>query len=138
MIRPLRPTDYDALLVLQRRAYQVEAALLDTTDFPPLRETLDMMNAEAPIGFIHLIDDTITGAITVDDVTITRLVVDPEYFRQGIARSLLQHLLEHSHAKQVMTGARKLPALVLYTQFGFTEVRRAWHEEIELVFLTRI
>lgn len=137
MIRPLRPTDYDSLPALQRRAYQVEAALLDTTDFPPLCETLETIHAEAPIGFVHLIDDTIAGAITVDDMTITRLVVEPAYFRQGIARSLLQHLFEHHYAKYVMTGARNLPALALYAQFGFTEVRREWHGAIKLVCLKR-
>lgn len=137
MIRPLQPTDHASLLQVQRRAYQVEAALLDTIDFPPLRETLEEIDVEAPTGFVFLVGDTLAGAVTVDDLTITRLVVDPAYFRQGIARSLLQHLFEHSHAKHVMTGARNRPALVLYARFGFTETRRAFRDEIELVFLTR-
>jgi len=137
MIRPLRPTDHASLLDVQRRAYRVEARLLDTTDFPPLRETIDDINTESPIGFVYVIDDIVTGAVTIDDLTITRLVVDPAYFRQGIAQSLLHHVFEQSHAKHVMTGARNLPALTLYARFGFMEVRREWHEEIELVFLTR-
>jgi ribosomal protein S18 acetylase RimI-like enzyme len=37
-----------------------------------------------------------------------------------------------------MTGARNLPALALYARFGFTEVRRVFRDEIELVFLTRM
>ncbi|UKS55571.1 GNAT family N-acetyltransferase [Exiguobacterium acetylicum] len=138
MIRSLQATDHASLLELQRRAYQIEAALLDATDFPPLRETIDDINTESPIGFVYVIDDVVTGAVTIDDLTITRLVVDPAYFRQGIAQSLLQHVFEQSHAKHVMTGARNLPALTLYAHFGFTEVRREWYEEIELVFLTRL
>ncbi|MDQ6467722.1 GNAT family N-acetyltransferase [Exiguobacterium acetylicum] len=138
MIRSLQPTDHTSLLDVQRRAYQIEAQLLETADFPPLRETIDDINIEAPTGFVYIIDDNITGAVTVDNLTITRLVVDPAYFRQGIAQSLLQHLFEHSHAKHVMTGARNLPALALYARFGFTEVQRVFRDEIELVFLTRM
>ncbi|WP_410501788.1 GNAT family N-acetyltransferase [Exiguobacterium acetylicum] len=138
MIRSLQATDHASLLEVQRRAYQIEARLLETTDFPPLREKIDDINREAPTGFVYVIDDIVAGAVTIDDLTITRLVVDPAYFRQGIAQSLLKHVFEQNHAKHVMTGARNLPALTLYARFGFMEVRREWHEEIELVFLTRL
>jgi len=137
MIRSLQPTDHASLLEVQRRAYQVEARLLGTTDFPPLRETIDDINTEVPTGFVYIIDDDIVGAVTIADGTITRLIVDPAYFRQGIAQSLLRYVFEHSLAKHVMTGARNLPALTLYGRFGFMEVRREWRSGIELVFLTR-
>ena len=137
MIRPLRPTDHASLLDVQRRAYRVEARLLDTTDFPPLRETIDEIDVEAPIGFVYVIDDDIVGAVTIADGTITRLVVDPAYFRQGIAQSLLHHVIKRHQARHVMTGARNLPALSLYTRFGFSEVQREWRSGIELVFLMR-
>lgn len=138
MIRRLRSTDHVALLELQRLAYRVEARLLETVDFPPLSETIDDIEAEQPNGFVYLLHDSVVGAITYVDGTITRLVVNPEYFRQGIAQSLLHHLLQHDHVKHVMTGARNLPALTLYARFGFTEVQREWRHDIELVFLTRI
>ena len=137
MIRSLQATDHASLLEVQRRAYQIEAALLDATDFPPLCETIDEIDVEAPIGFVYVIDDDIVGAVTIADGTITRLIVDPAYFRQGIAQSLLRYVFEHSLAKHVMTGARNLPALTLYGRFGFMEVRREWRSGIELVFLTR-
>lgn len=108
MIRSLQATDHASLLEVQRRAYQIEAALLNATDFPPLRETIDEIDVEEPIGFVYVIDDDIVGAVTIADGTITRLVVDPSYFRQGIAQSLLRHVFEHSLAKHVMTGARNL------------------------------
>lgn len=138
MIRRLRSTDHPALLKLQRLAYQVEARLLETTNFPPLSETIDDIEAEQPKGFVYLLHDNVVGAITYDDRTITRLVVDPAYFRQGIAQSLLQYLPQHDHVKHVMTGARNLPALTLYARFDFTEVQREWRQDVELVFLTRI
>ncbi|QZY86279.1 GNAT family N-acetyltransferase [Exiguobacterium acetylicum] len=137
MIRSLQATDHASLLEVQRRAYQIEAALLNATDFPPLRETIDEIDVEAPIGFVYVIDDDMVGAVTINDGTITRLVVDPPYFRQGIAQSLLHHVMERHHTRHVMTGARNLPALSLYTRFGFTEVRREWRSGIELIFLTR-
>ncbi len=77
MIRSLQATDHTSLLEVQRRAYQIEAALLNATDFPPLRETIDEIDVEAPIGFVYVIDDDIVGAVTINDGTITRLVVDP-------------------------------------------------------------
>ncbi|WP_294743900.1 GNAT family N-acetyltransferase [uncultured Exiguobacterium sp.] len=138
MIRRLRSTDHAALLELQRLAYRVEARLLGTVHFPPLSETIDDIKAEQPNGFVYLLHNNVVGAITYADRTITRLVVDPVHFRQGIAQSLLQHLLEHEHVKYVMTGARNHPALALYTRFDFIEVRREWHQEIELVFLNRV
>ena len=137
MIRRIRSTDHPALLELQRLAYQVEECLLETSDFPPLSETIDDIEAEQPNGFVYLLHNNIVGAITYADRTITRLVVNPAYFRQGIAQSLLHHLLQHDHVKHVMTGARNLPALALYTRFDFIEVRRDFRHDIELVFLTR-
>ena len=138
MIRQLRSTDHAALLELQRLAYRVEARLLETVHFPPLSETIDDIEAEQPNGFVYLLHSNVVGAITYADRTITRLVVNPAYFRQGIAQSLLHHLLQHDHVKHVMTGARNLPALALYTRFDFIEVRREWRHDIELVFLTRL
>jgi len=49
MIRSLQPTDHTSLLDVQRRAYKIEARLLETADFPPLRETIDDINIEAPV-----------------------------------------------------------------------------------------
>ncbi len=67
MIRSLQATDHTSLLEVQRRAYQIEAALLNATDFPPLRETIDEIDVEAPIGFVYVIDDDIVGAVTIAD-----------------------------------------------------------------------
>ena len=60
-----------------------------------------------------------------------RLVVHPDHFRKGIARSLLEFVLKlELHAKRciVQTGALNLPAIGLYQKMGFLEL-----EQLEVI-----
>ena len=52
---------------------------------------------------------------------IQSLVVDPEFFRRGIARKLIEFVLQHYAVKQftVETGKDNGPARKLYESFGF-------------------
>lgn len=121
MIRRLEATDYPALHRLQQRAYQVEADLIGVSDFPPLQQT--------PAQLV--------GALTIEQETITRLVVAPDYFRQGIAKHLLRHALVKHRLHFVSTAAANLPAIALYQQFGFRQVDQVNRDTIVLVTLKR-
>jgi ribosomal protein S18 acetylase RimI-like enzyme len=149
----IEPVDHSALAMAQQlhavqmSAYAQEAQLLGATYFPPLERIVDEVrtcNEEFVAAFI---EDELVGAVSVwpDQeglgVNIASLVVAPPYQRRGIGRRLLATVLaEHGGGVlTVQTGAKNVPALALYAQAGFIELRR-WlvgREPLELVKLYR-
>jgi ribosomal protein S18 acetylase RimI-like enzyme len=108
------------------RAYAVEAGLIGHDGIPALTETLDELRA-APLSWLGALDDdravgllawtrTAGGELDVD-----RLCVDPGWFRRGVARRLLAHLLAAEPVGDVLvsTAAANEPALRLYRSAGF-------------------
>lgn len=137
MIRPLKATDYPELYRLQQQAYRVEADLIGAPSFPPLLQTEAALYEEQPAGYITRLDERLVGALTVEGETITRLLVSPDYFRQGIATQLIRHALEHQPLRVVSTAALNEPAIALYRQFGFRPVHQVRRDAIVLVTLER-
>jgi len=62
---------------------------------------------------------------------IQSLVVDPEYFRRGIARALIIFVMEKFDTRNftVETGKNNSPARSLYEGFGFKLVKTYLAEE---------
>ncbi|MET4654025.1 ribosomal protein S18 acetylase RimI-like enzyme [Exiguobacterium sp. PvP048] len=137
MIQPLKVTDYPELYRLQQQAYRVEADLIGVTFFPPLLQTEAALREEHPSGYIMRLDGRLVGAVTVDGETITRLLVSPDYFRQGIATQLLRYACEKQLLRFVSTAALNEPAIALYRQFGFRPVHQVRQDAIVLVTLER-
>lgn len=137
MIRPLKATDYPELHRLQQQAYRVEADLIGATFFPPLLQSEATLHEEQPAGYITRLDERLVGALTVEGETITRLLVSPDSFRQGIATQLIRHTLEHQALRIVSTAALNEPAIALYRQFGFRPVHQVRRDAIVLVTLER-
>lgn len=91
---------------------------------PPMNDTVEDIQSskETFIGFLHT--DFLVGFIAYEHVcntvVITRLAVDPALFNQGIASSLLQHVLHlQTEMFEVTTGAENEPAIQLYQKHGF-------------------
>jgi ribosomal protein S18 acetylase RimI-like enzyme len=59
--------------------------------------------------------------IEAETLSITRLVVHPDFSRRGIGQALLNEVLHHpgSHHFVVGTAAKNLPAVKLYEKYGF-------------------
>ena len=132
---------------VQMLAYAQEAQLLGAIDFPPLRRTIEDIRTCQEDFIVAMVDDELVGAISVEPdsegmgTNIASLVVVPAFQRRGVARALLAEVLRRYGAGTltVQTGARNEPALSLYAQSGFVEVRR-WFvgpEQLELVKLHR-
>ncbi|MEV0643723.1 GNAT family N-acetyltransferase [Phytomonospora sp. NPDC050363] len=111
-----------------RRSYAVEAAIIGFDGIPALSESLTEMRAE-PLRWIATSDaDGLPVAFIAwartdaGEVDIDRLCVDPGWFRKGLARELLDHLLTTQTDGDVLvsTGAANVPAVTLYTRAGFT------------------
>ena len=61
-----------------------------------------------------------------DSTLIRSLVVDPYFFRQGIAKKLMEFVLDTFDSKLfvVETGLENGPATKLYETFGFIELKQ--------------
>jgi ribosomal protein S18 acetylase RimI-like enzyme len=113
-------------------AYSQEAKLLGAVSFPPLERTVaDIAAAQARYVGAYL-DETLVGVIALEGesataaVLISSLVVLPSFQRMGVARALLTTVMNEvpSRSLTVSTGSHNAPALALYKQSGFVEVRR--------------
>ena len=132
-VRPLDVSDAataQAVVVLQREAYAVEAALIGSDGIPALTESLGAVQAAAE-DWLGISDDKVlVGAVSwrqLDDGTIDihRLVVAPHAFRQGVASALLDALERRfpDRPMLVSTGRDNAPARRLYERRGFGLVR---------------
>lgn len=121
----------DELWSLQHKAYRLEAEIIGFRDIPPLLETRDMLSRVTE-EFYGCFDETeeLLGAVAVTQespgkLTVTRMMVSPDHFRQGVAGRLLEFIFaRYAEMEQfiVSTGKLNLPAVTLYTKHGFIPV----------------
>lgn len=115
-------------------SYAVEAALLKATDFPPLKRKIESYLNTNNIFFGYMKNKELAGVIEIDrnnnSTHIQSLVVSPKFFRQGIARKLIQFVFNSFDSKlfTVETGVDNGPAIKLYRKFDFSEVKQ-WDTE---------
>lgn len=122
----------DDLWSLQHKAYRLEAEIIGFRDIPPLLETREMLT-RVQEEFYGCLDDTeeLLGAVAVMEespgkLTVTRMMVSPDHFRQGVAGRLLEYIFDrYAQMEQfiVSTGKLNLPAVQLYTKHGFIPVQ---------------
>ena len=109
-------------------SYAIEAALLNAKNFPPLQRTLEEFLESNTAFFGVLKNDEFAGVIEISEyhshTHINSLVVEPKFFRQGIASKLMQFVIHKFDSKRftVETGVLNTPACQLYKNFNFKEV----------------
>lgn len=111
-------------------SYKIEAELLNAIDFPPLKRIVgDYMKSDSDF-FGYLKNGELAGIVEIihnnSYTHIKSLVVNPTFFRQGIARKLIEFILNtfDSNLFVVETGLENEPASKLYKKFGFIEVKQ--------------
>mgnify|MGYP003978060885 FL=1 len=115
-------------------SYKVEAKILNATDFPPLKRSLENYVNSNTAFFGYLKNQELAGVIEIehnDNFThINSLVVDPGFFKQGIARKLMEYVINTFDSKLfvVETGLENGPATELYKKFDFKEVKQ-WNTD---------
>ncbi len=109
-------------------SYPVEAALLQAKEFPPLKRSIqDFLSSETEF-YCYRKDGRMLAVMEIRErrhsTHIQSLVVDPKYFRQGIARQLINFVLNtyNNSLFTVETGAKNQPAISLYERSGFSIV----------------
>ncbi|WP_436517449.1 GNAT family N-acetyltransferase [Ekhidna sp. To15] len=116
-------------------SYAIEAELLQADDFPPLKRPLEnFLNAETTFfGYFEGAELAAVTEVKAEDqiLHIHSLVVDPDFFRKGIASKLLEFVFNEFNLKTftVETGAANGPAIALYEHHGFRIIRQ-WMTEI--------
>lgn len=113
-----------AVLLLQRTAYRVEAALIGFEQIPPLHESLDDLVA-APLvwrGIVESGEVVAAMGFTEDDgqIDIDRLFVSPRSSRKGHGSALVASL-DPTATITVSTGTKNVPARQLYEAQGFVK-----------------
>lgn len=137
MIQKLDHTD----LVIAREirkvfqvSYAVEADLLKAIDFPPLKRSLANFLKSENCFYGYFQDDELAAVTEIksenNNTHIQSLVVDPQYFRQGIGAKLVGFTFStfSSPTFSVETGLDNLPAIALYKKLGFIETKQ-WNTD---------
>lgn len=115
-------------------SYTVEAKLLNAIDFPPLKRPLESYVNSNTTFFGYMKNQELAGVIEIDhnsNVTnIDSLVVSPKFFRQGIAKELMEFVFKtfDSNLFIVETGLENKPASELYKKFNFKVVKQ-WNTD---------
>jgi GNAT superfamily N-acetyltransferase len=122
------PGDAEAILALQRLAYQSEARRYDNWSIPPLVETLDSVreHIERHVVLKAIVDDRLVGSVrgvlTDGICEVGRLIVHPEAQRRGIGAALLDAIearVSGAAAFELFTGDRSQGNLRLYARHGY-------------------
>jgi ribosomal protein S18 acetylase RimI-like enzyme len=114
------------LLMLQQLSYRIEAQLIGFKEIPPLFDSPKSLLDSGELFFGCYDHEYLTGAISVKqalkELIICRMMVHPQYFRRGIASSLLEFIeglaIPGSPVK-VSTGTNNEPAFRLYRKHGY-------------------
>ena len=147
-IKPATIEDAENILVMQRLAYQSEAAIYDDFTIPPLTETLEGMKARFhDRRFLKAVDDgQILGSVRAfqDGPTchVERLIVHPDYRRRGTGTALLNWIETCSPAAQrfeLFTGHKSESNIRLYERVGYRVYRQEQvNEKVSLVFMEKL
>ena len=111
-------------------SYKIEATLLQATNFPPLERTIFELSVSRNSFYGHYLNKDLSAVIEIDNNSesthIQSLAVHPRHFRKGIAKQLIQFILDYYRSKifTVETGLRNKPAIELYTSFNFKESKQ--------------
>ncbi|WP_161524644.1 GNAT family N-acetyltransferase [Alteribacter lacisalsi] len=141
MIRQLNVherSEAENILAVQVPAYQVEADWINSTSIPGLCDTPELISQSGETFYGWVEGGRVCGilAVKMADQTadIHRLVVDPAFFRRGIAGKLLDHLEKQGGFSRIIvsTGTKNLPAVSFYLKRGFSETRTIIREGISL------
>jgi ribosomal protein S18 acetylase RimI-like enzyme len=141
------PADAEAILALQRLAYQSEARRYDDWTIPPLVETLDAVRVHiARHTVLKAVDGeriagSVRGVVTDGVCEVQRLIVHPDRQRRGIGSALLAAIearFPDAAAFELFTGDRSVENLRLYERHGYRRFKtEPVSPAVSLVFLRK-
>ncbi len=139
--------DTEAILALQRLAYQSEAAIYGDFTLRPLTESLaDIKDRFHDRRFLKALEDgQIVGSVRAfqEDATchVERLVVHPDYQRRGIGTALLNMVetcFPAARRFELFTGHKSESNIRLYERVGYRAVRQKQaNEKVTLIVMEK-
>ena len=139
--------DAEAILALQKLAYEREARRYQDWTIPPLVETLDSVRQQIARHVVlkAIVDGRLAGSVrgvVTDGVCeVCRLSVDPALQRRGIGSALIAAVearFPDIQAFELFTGNRSVENLRLYDRHGYRVTRtRVLSPDVSLVFLRK-
>lgn len=138
MISQATEEDLPAILRLQRAAFQEEAEYVGDPSIKPMAQTLEELRAELSTSVIlkYVRDGEIIGSVRgrLEDDTcyISRLVVDPKAWSQGIGRELMRAMEDHFRGVgryELFTRADHRRTRPFYQKLGYTPFRTERHSD---------
>ena len=139
--------DAEALLALQKRAYQSEAELYGDWTIPPLTQSLASLRRDIETMTVlkASVEGEIVGSVRARVVDacaqVGRLIVDPTRQRQGTGSALLRAIeaaLPQAERFELFTGSRSTANLRLYQRHAYVvrETKRL-SERVSIVYLDK-
>jgi RimJ/RimL family protein N-acetyltransferase/ribosomal protein S18 acetylase RimI-like enzyme len=146
-IIPATPSDAQDILALQHLAYQTEAAIYDDWTLPPLLDTLDDVASRfLDRRFLKAVDGSrIVGSVRAyqegPTCHVERLIVHPDYRRQGIGAGLLtriESVFPSACRFELFTGHKSKANIRLYERAGYRAFRQQQiNDKVTLVFMKK-
>jgi ribosomal protein S18 acetylase RimI-like enzyme len=139
--------DAGVVLELQKTAYQSEARRYNDYTLPPLMQTFNeiLEDFRKQVVLKTVISGEIIGSVRAymenETCYIGRLIVTPEFQKQGIGSRLMQDIENRfCHAKkyELFTGHKSKEALSLYKKLGYTIFKRKELNTYTIVYLEKI
>lgn len=139
--------DAENILALQKTAYQSEAWIYNDWTLPPLTQSLASLTAEfTDYIILKAVDaDRIIGSVRAkSDGTlcmIEKLIVHPDYQRQGLGTSLLHHIemcFPLATRLELFTGSKSSGNIRLYEKNGYVITRtQSLSPAVSLIYLEK-
>ena len=139
--------DLPLILELQYLAYQSEAKQFNDSNIPPLKQTLQDVQAEYQKGIVLKAldeDKTIIGSVRAykenDTVYVGKLIVHPAWQRKGIGTKLLLEVeCEYPNQRyELFTSTRSSNNIRLYERLGYKKFKeKVITDELHFVYLEK-
>jgi ribosomal protein S18 acetylase RimI-like enzyme len=139
--------DADAILALQKLAYQSEAKLYNDWSLPPLTQSIESLLEELTRSVVlkATLGGRIVGSVRASQngtvCAIGRLVVHPELQGRGIGSHLLRSIEQRFKGVskfELFTGSRSEGNIRLYQRHGYAIVRtQPLSQTLSLTFLEK-
>jgi len=149
IIQKANISDASEILKLQKLAYKSEAEIYNDFTIPPLTQTLEeVQNKFKDHIFLKAVEDgRIIGSVRAnvldsETVYIGRLIVHPDYQKQGIGTKLMDKIeacFDDFRRFELMTGHKSKKNISIYQKWGYKIFKKEkFSDNLYLIYMEKI